>query len=104
MAYIYIFILSFFLQECICKDLTEIKHIVLFMQENRAFDSYFGSLKGVRGFNDPMAVNLPNGDSVWKQSTDFSLLIHMKELIFLGVNSSYYQLPWHANTQTTSAM
>jgi phospholipase C len=39
------------------------------MQENRPFDQYFGTLKGVRGFNDPRAVKLPNGSSVWALPT-----------------------------------
>ena len=37
-------------------DLKDIKHIVLFMQENRAFDHYFGTMAGVRGFQDPNVV------------------------------------------------
>ena len=35
------------------------------MQENRSFDHYFGTLAGVRGFDDPNAMNLPNGKSVF---------------------------------------
>jgi phospholipase C len=27
-------------------SLTDIKHVVLFMQENRAFDHYFGTMAG----------------------------------------------------------
>jgi phospholipase C len=45
----------------------DVKHIVILTQENRAFDHYFGSLRGVRGFNDPRAVKLPNGNPVWQQ-------------------------------------
>lgn len=45
----------------------DVEHVVIFMQENRAFDHYYGVLRGVRGFNDRMAVTLPNGDPVWKQ-------------------------------------
>jgi phospholipase C len=30
----------------------DIEHIVLLMQENRSFDHYFGTLSGVRGFDD----------------------------------------------------
>ncbi len=37
------------------------------MQENRSFDHYFGTLRGVRGFGDPRAVKLPSGRSVWHQ-------------------------------------
>ncbi len=44
------------------------EHVVILMQENRSFDHCFGSLRGVRGFNDPRAVTLPNGNPVWLQS------------------------------------
>lgn len=44
------------------------EHIVFLMQENRSFDHAFGSLKGVRGFNDPRAIRLPNDYPVWLQS------------------------------------
>ena len=44
------------------------EHIVLLMQENRSFDHCFGSLQGVRGFNDPRAISLPNKIPVWLQS------------------------------------
>lgn len=44
------------------------EYIVLLMQENRSFDHCFGTLKGVRGYNDPRTINLPNGNRVWLQS------------------------------------
>jgi phospholipase C len=34
-------------------SLSDIQHVVIVMQENRSFDSYFGTLSGVRGFSDP---------------------------------------------------
>jgi phospholipase C len=34
-------------------SLSDIKHVVILMQENRSFDHYFGTLSGVRGFSDP---------------------------------------------------
>ncbi|MFD1050229.1 alkaline phosphatase family protein, partial [Kibdelosporangium lantanae] len=37
------------------------------MQENRSFDHYYGSLRGVRGFHDPAAVRLSTGKSVFYQ-------------------------------------
>src|SRR5262249_44274885 len=39
----------------------DVEHIVVLMQENRPFDHHFGTIRGVRGFNDPRAVkiNLP---------------------------------------------
>ncbi|GAB3978671.1 hypothetical protein GCM10029978_072000 [Actinoallomurus acanthiterrae] len=48
--------------------LRDIEHIVVLMQENRSFDHYFGTLRGVRGFGDPHPVTLPNGKPVWNQS------------------------------------
>ncbi|CAM4401037.1 phospholipase C [Pedobacter westerhofensis] len=44
------------------------EHVVILMQENRSFDHCFGTLKGVRGFNDPRAIDLPNKNKVWMQS------------------------------------
>src|SRR3954470_24015226 len=44
------------------------EHVVVLMQENRSFDHAFGALRGVRGFNDPRAVTLPDGNPVWLQS------------------------------------
>jgi phospholipase C len=44
------------------------EHIVILMQENRSFDHCFGMLKGVRGYNDPRAIDLPNKNKVWLQS------------------------------------
>src|SRR3954470_4203969 len=43
------------------------KHVVILMQENRSFDHAFGTLRGVRGFNDPRAIRLPDGAPVWAQ-------------------------------------
>jgi phospholipase C len=46
----------------------DVEHIVVLMQENRSFDHYFGTLKGVRGFGDPRPVARPDGKPVWYQS------------------------------------
>lgn len=43
------------------------EHVVLLMQENRSFDHAYGTLQGVRGYNDPRAIVLPNGNPVWLQ-------------------------------------
>ena len=32
--------------------ISDIEHVVIMMQENRSFDHYFGTLRGVRGFGD----------------------------------------------------
>src|SRR5580658_3511975 len=63
--------------------INDVEHVVILMQENRAFDHYFGTLQGVRGFNDPRAVTLPNGNPVWYQPT--------------GVGTEYV-LPFHPTT------
>src|SRR5689334_5908640 len=39
-----------------CGSLKDIKHIVILIQENRSFDHYFGTYRGVRGFQDPRAI------------------------------------------------
>ena len=46
------------------------EHIVILMQENRSFDHCYGTLKGVRGYNDPRAIDLPNGNKVWLQTNE----------------------------------
>lgn len=47
--------------------INDVEHVVILMQENRSFDHCFGTLRGVRGFNDPRAIKLPSGKSVWYQ-------------------------------------
>src|SRR5690349_1849771 len=46
------------------------EHVVILMQENRSFDHCYGSLQGVRGFNDPRAITLPNQLPVWLQTNE----------------------------------
>ncbi|MFD4546703.1 phosphocholine-specific phospholipase C [Streptomyces sp. NPDC058466] len=46
----------------------DVEHIVVLMQENRSFDHYFGSLRGVRGFGDPRPATTSGNKSVWYQS------------------------------------
>jgi phospholipase C len=45
----------------------DVEHVVIVMQENRGFDHYFGTMRGVRGFGDPRPIDLPSGQSVWNQ-------------------------------------
>ncbi|MCF2443561.1 phospholipase C, phosphocholine-specific [Dyadobacter sp. CY345] len=44
------------------------EHIVFLMQENRSFDHQLGTLQGVRGYNDPRAISLPDKNKVWLQT------------------------------------
>ena len=53
-------------------SLADVEHVVILMQENRSFDHYFGSLRGVRGFGDPRPATSPAGASVWEQAQDAS--------------------------------
>ncbi len=51
----------------------DVEHIVILMQENRGFDHYFGTLRGVRGFADrhPLPLAPASGEAaprtVWQQ-------------------------------------
>jgi phospholipase C len=47
--------------------LEKIKYFVYFMQENRAFDHYYGTMAGVRGFNDPNVGIQKNGNNLFYQ-------------------------------------
>ncbi|MGW2783737.1 phosphocholine-specific phospholipase C [Streptomyces populi] len=46
----------------------DVEHIVVLMQENRSFDHYFGSMRGVRGFGDPRPATTTGTKPVWYQS------------------------------------
>ncbi|PNY26830.1 Non-hemolytic phospholipase C [Tolypocladium capitatum] len=67
------------------ESLEDIKHIVLFMQENRAFDHYYGTMAGVRGFADPNVQVNPDGRSVFEQP------------ISPAQNGVDILKPWHLN-------
>jgi phospholipase C len=70
-------------------SLRDIKHVVILMQENRSFDHYFGTLAGVRGFDDPEALKISGGRSVFYQPD--------------AENPAGYMLPFHLDTHSTSA-
>jgi phospholipase C len=69
--------------------LQDIKHVVLLMQENRSFDHYFGTMAGVRGFDDADAMRLPNGLSIFHQPD--------------VEHPDGHLLPFHLDTSSTSA-
>ncbi|MBX3568287.1 MAG: phospholipase C, phosphocholine-specific [Rhizobiaceae bacterium] len=46
---------------------SDVKHVVMLMQENRSFNHYYGTMPGVRGFSDRFTIPTPNG-SVWTQT------------------------------------
>jgi phospholipase C len=45
----------------------DVKHVVILMQENRSFDHYYGTLRGVRGFADKQQLRYPDGSTVFAQ-------------------------------------
>jgi phospholipase C len=63
---------------------SEIKHVVVLMQENRSFDHYFGAMPGVRGFADS---SVPKTRFYQKDPT----------------NPDGYLLPFHTDTADSSA-
>jgi phospholipase C len=65
--------------------LTDIEHVVIFIQENRSFDHYFGSYRGVRGF------------------ADHSLAFQQSDMANLSNPPVGKLLPFHLNTSTTNA-
>ncbi|MBS0383716.1 MAG: phospholipase C, phosphocholine-specific [Proteobacteria bacterium] len=67
--------------------LRDVEHVVILMQENRSFDHYFGSLRGVRGFGDPRPLTLPSGESVFRQPSPNGTAV----------------APFHLDTHTTRA-
>lgn len=47
--------------------ISDVKHVILLMQENRSFDHYYGALRGVRGFADRSVIEIGGGASVFDQ-------------------------------------
>eukprot|EP00211_Chloroparvula_japonica_P003775 CAMPEP_0119119962 /NCGR_PEP_ID=MMETSP1310-20130426/1222_1 /TAXON_ID=464262 /ORGANISM="Genus nov. species nov., Strain RCC2339" /LENGTH=702 /DNA_ID=CAMNT_0007109421 /DNA_START=130 /DNA_END=2238 /DNA_ORIENTATION=- len=70
---------------------SKVEHVVIFMQENRPFDHYLGTLAGVRGFNDRATVPMRSGFNAFYQPIDQSDL-------------SLYMLPFPAESDKTAAM
>ena len=62
--------------------INDVQHVVIFIQENRSFDEYFGSLKGVHGFSDPNSLIFQNGNTDFYQPQGGS-----------------YVLPFHTTSQ-----
>lgn len=67
------------------------EHVVILMQENRSFDHCFGTLQGVRGFNDPRTIRLPDKNLAWIQTnaagesySPFKLDIKHSKITWMG--------------------
>jgi phospholipase C len=70
-------------------SLSDIKHVVILMQENRSFDHYFGSMSGVRGFSDPDVIK----NDIF--GTDFSVFDQFGYGPGYGVDTGKYMQPFH---------
>jgi phospholipase C len=70
-------------------DLGAVEHVVFLIQENRSFDNYFGSYRGVRGFDD----HSPGNPGVFAQPWPNSV----------GVSPPGELLPFHLDTLTSNA-
>ncbi len=68
------------------RSIRDVEHIVILMQENRSFDHYFGTMKGVRGFGDRFPIPLESGQRAFFQSDGKKIIP-----------------PYHANKKTSNA-
>ncbi len=78
----------------------DVEHVVILMQENRSFDHYFGTLRGVRGFGDPRPAPLPNGKPIWYQPIASVKTHHYHDR---GLHSAAeHVLPFYINPKQTT--
>jgi phospholipase C len=82
--------------------LEDVEHIVILTQENRSFDHYFGTLKGVRGFSDPRAVKLPSGKAVWHQPNGSGELLPFRPNV-ANLGATFLPDPPHGWNDTHAA-
>jgi phospholipase C len=82
--------------------IADVEHIVVLMQENRSFDHYFGTMRGVRGYADPHVVKLPSGQPVWFQPTDAGFLLPFRPDVE-NVGMEFLPDPPHGWTDTHAA-
>lgn len=68
----------------------DVEHVVILMQENRSFDNYFGTMKGVRGFGDRFPIPLPGGRNVFQQT-------------YTNGSASRVVLPYHLDSSKGNA-
>jgi phospholipase C len=83
-----------------CGQLKDIEHVVIFINENRAFDHYFGGYKGVRGFGDPNAPRLHDGSGKSVFAQPFPPLAAGEDSNITLARQKYggHLLPFHFDT------
>jgi len=72
------------------KSIQDVQYVVILMQENRSFDNYFGTFKGVRGFGDRFPIPLPGGRNVFQQT-------------YASGNTNRVVLPYHLDSTAGNA-
>ncbi|MEV6005993.1 alkaline phosphatase family protein [Streptomyces sp. NPDC051976] len=60
-------------------DMSDLKHVVILMQENRSTDHYFGTFPGIRGLNDKQALRFQDGTTVFQQKDSGGNIVTPKE-------------------------
>ena len=65
---------AYVLPEGFSGTMADLKHVVVLMQENRAFDHYYGAMPGARGFDDKQALRFQNGTTVFSQPSGASVV------------------------------
>jgi phospholipase C len=61
-------------QNC-SKSMKDVEHVVILIQENRSFDHYFGTMRGVRGFGDRFTIPIDGAPSVWHQQGESGVIL-----------------------------
>jgi phospholipase C len=69
--------------------LSDIEHVIFVMMENRSFDHYFGTHRGVRGFGDPRALPGVFRQKGWKPG--------------VGPDASGHLPPFHLDTKNLAS-
>jgi phospholipase C len=77
-------------------DLGAIEHVVFLMQENRSFDHYYGTYRGVRGFDDHQRGSLGAFAQAWPGGRDRTLLpFHLDSASGIGECTHDLDHSWH---------
>jgi phospholipase C len=80
--------------------ISDIKHVVILMQENRSFDHYYGSLSGVRGFSDKQILKYQDGTTIFDQpdksrkDLGYLLPFHMDSTVVDAQNAGDLDHSW----------
>ena len=73
------------------RSIQDVEHIVILTQENRSFDHYFGTMRGVRGFGDRFPI--PVADNYGRQKN--SVFVQPNE----NSQAPFLVAPFHFNTK-----